>query len=803
MSTADTHPTEGVTSSPRSGGLVGAPVKRVEDPRILAGQGRYVDDIRLPGTLHAAFLRSPHAQARIRAVDVGAAEQLPGVRLIVHGGSPEIAALRAIQPRLKASNAVCPARPILARDVVRFVGEAVAVVVAESRYQAEDALELLEVDYDPLPPVANAEAALEEGAPQIHPDVPGNRYVDRELDFGAVDQAFADAEVVIDWRRFENPRHSGAPMETRGVLAAPGEDGRLAIWTSSQVPHRVREVVARSLGLPEPEVRVVIPDVGGGFGIKAQVYPEEVVVPWLARTLGRPVKWVEDRHEHLLAAGHAREQIVEARLAATREGVVMAIDARVLCDVGAYGVYPFGPGLEPLGTSAMIPGPYHIRNYRCLVQGVVTNKSPEGPYRGVGLPVATLVHERLMDLLARELGIGPDEVRRRNLIPADAFPYTTVTGMVYDSGNYVTCLDRAVEALDLAGWRRRQEEVNRSGGEVRLGIGIGYYVEYTGVGSATYQARGMESIPGFDATRLRVERDGRVTVASSLSEMGQGIQTTLRQLAADGLGLPLEAIRFENTDTDLAPPGTGTFASRSAVLGASTIFGACERLRERILDAAAAAFEASPADLEFSEGRVSVRGVPERAITLAGLAAREGAWLDASEQYHGPPATFPYAAHIAVMEVDTRTGQSRFLVYVVAEDCGKVINPLIVDGQIHGAVAQGIGGALLEELRYDDQGQLLTGSFADYLLPTANDLPNLRIVHLETPAPDVPGGFKGVGEGGTLASPAVVANALSDALGVELNTLPGTPERMLRLWQSAPAARAAARGGIDDETAPV
>src|SRR5918911_1226391 len=795
MADDDARLTGGAERNPWPGGLVGAPVVRVEDPRLLVGGGRYVDDIQLPGTLHAAFLRSPHAHARLRAVDVSAAQDPAGVRLIVHGQSAGIVTAAAIEPVVTTPRVRCPPRPLLVRDVARFVGEAVAVVVANTRYHAEDALDVLEVDYDPLPPVVDADAALQQGMPQIHPDVPRNCYLNHELHAGAVDQAFADADVVIDWRRFENPRLSGAPMETRSVLAAPGEDGRLTIWTSSQVPHRVREVVARSLGLAEADVRVVIPDVGGGFGTKAQVYPEEVVVAWLARTLGMPVKWVEDRREHLLAAGHARQQVVEARLAATCEGIVTALDARVLCDVGAYGVYPFGPALEPQGTSAMLPGPYHIRAYRCRVQAVATNKSPVGPYRGVGLPVATLVHERLMDLLARTLGIAPDEVRRRNMISADAFPYTTVTGMVYDSGRYGACLQRAMDALNLAQWRRRRDEVNGSGSDIRLGIGIGCYVEYTGVGAATYQARGMRSVPGFDATRLRVEQDGRVTVAASLSEMGQGIQTTLCQLAAAGLGVPLEAVRVVNTDTDVSPPGTGTLASRSAVLGAGALAGACRRLRERILDAAAEVLEADPADLVFAEGCVRVRGVPDRTITLADLAARAGAALDVSERDDGPPATFPYAAHAAVLEVDTRTGRSRFLAYVVAEDCGPVINPLIVDGQIQGAVAQGIGGALLEQLHYDDQGQLLTGSFMDYLLPTADDLPPLRIVHLETPAPHVPGGFKGVGEGGTLAAPAVVANALSDALGVEVNTLPGTPERVLRLWQSALAAR---KGNVDE-----
>jgi carbon-monoxide dehydrogenase large subunit len=471
---------------------------------------------------------------------------------------------------------------------------------------------------------------------------------------------------------------------------------------------------------------------------------------------------------------------VEARLAATRDGVVTGLEARIMADIGAYGSYPTGPALEPMGTRAMLPGPYRVPAYRCQLRAVATNKAPEGPFRGVGLPVSTLVHERLMDLLAQQVGLEPEEVRRRNLIPAADLPLTTLTGMAYDSGDYRACLEAAVGALDLDTWRERQAAARQRQDAVQLGIGLACYVEYTGMGTETFHKRGMLSMQGADASRLRVEPDGGVCVVSSLSEMGQGLETTLRQLAADGLGLPLEAIRFANTDTDQVPIGTGTFASRSAVLGAGSLDKACQDLRVRILAAAAEALEAAPHDIELVGDQARVRGVPERSASWWELARSHGERLDVTATYDPPRATFPNATHAAVLEIDRRTGVVRLLAYVVAEDCGRVINPLIVDGQVRGAVAQGLGGALLESIAYDDQGQLLSASLMDYLLPTAAELPSVQITHLATP-----GGVKGVGEGGTLAPPAVVANALSDALGLEVNALPASPPRLRALLRAA------------------
>ena len=771
---------------------VGRSIKRLQDPRLLTGRGAFVDDLRPVGLLHAAFLRSPHAYARIVGVDPCRAVDQPGVHLVLHGRSAGLRDLAGIRPRLSTPGIACPTRPILAHDVARFAGEALAVVVADSRYAAEDALDLIEVEYERLAPVVEPELALAADAPCLHPDVPGNCYLASTIEIGRVDEAFADAEVVIDWRTFRSARVTGAPLETRGVLAAPAADGRLTIWTSTQVAHRVREVIATSLGLAESAVQVLTPDVGGGFGTKAQVYPEEVAVAWLARQLGRPIKWIEDRREHLTSASHARDQVIEARLAAGRDGLITAIDARITADIGAYGTYPTGPALEPMGTRAMLPGPYRLSTYRCQLRAVATSKAPEGPFRGVGLPVSTLVHERLMDLLAQRLELAPEEVRRRNLLRSDELPLTTVTGMAYDSGDYGAGLEAAVQALDLPTWRNRQADRRRRQDPVQLGIGLACYVEYTGMGSETFEKRGMLSMQGADVSRLRVEPGGSVCLVSSLSEIGQGLETTLRQVAADGLELPLEAIRFANTDTDQVPIGTGTFASRSAVLGSGSLQIACRDLRTRILEAAAQELEAAAEDLDLLDACVQLRGAPGRSIGIGALAERYPGQLDVTAVYDPPQAAFPSATHAAVLEVDRRSGVARILAYVVAEDCGRVVNPLVVEGQVRGAVAQGLGGALLEMLAYDTDGQLVTGSFMDYLLPTSAEIPDVHVSHLETPSPVVPGGFKGVGEGGTLAPPAVVANALSDALGVEVNDLPATPPRLLALrrrGQASPPSR--------------
>ncbi|MGH2820547.1 MAG: molybdopterin cofactor-binding domain-containing protein, partial [Actinomycetota bacterium] len=536
--------------------------------------------------------------------------------------------------------------------------------------------------------------------------------------------------------------------------------------------------LAGSLGL-EGRLRVRCPEIGGGFGQKAHVFPEVVVVAWAALHLRRPVAWVEDRRENLIASSHAREQLVRARVGADSEGRLLALDAQVYSDVGAYGIYPWGQVLEALGTPAMLPGPYVLESYRYRTQAIATNKAPQGAYRGVGLPVAAFVHERLMDLLAAEAAIDPAEIRRANFIPPERLPYRTTTGLRYDSGNYRAALDRALESIDYAHFPERQHEARRAGR--RIGVGFASYVEWTGTNSNTYRVRGMSNVRGYDAGRVAVNRDGTVSVWTSCPAIGQGVATTFSQIVAGCLDVPFESVRTELVDTAQSPPGSGSFASRSAISAGGALIAVSGELRRRLIEVAADDLEASPADLVIEGGRVSVRGSPSLGLTLAELATRaEPGRLDIAEPYDPEETAYPYATHACIVEVDSETGQVRILRYVVAEDCGPEINPIVVEGQVHGATAQGIGGTLYEAMRYGDDGQVTTSSLMDYLVPTACELPEFVVHHLETPAPDLRGGFKGVGEGGTLAPPGALANAVSDALGLEVNELPIQPEMLLR-----------------------
>jgi carbon-monoxide dehydrogenase large subunit len=544
-------------------------------------------------------------------------------------------------------------------------------------------------------------------------------------------------------------------------------------------------IIGELLGLPAEHVRVCTMDVGGGFGQKAHTYPEDVVVAWLALRLGRPVKWVEDRSENLLAASHARDQFVRVRAAADADGRLLALDADVTCDVGAYGVYPHGHLLEALGTPAMIPGPYRLSSYRYHSRAVATNKCPEGAYRGVGLPVSAFVHERMMDVLASEMGIDRAEIRRRNYVGAEQMPYTTVTHQRYDSGDYGLALERALQAIDYDSFALQQSEA-RSRGRL-LGLGISSYVEYTGMGSQVFHGRGMVGIPGHDSAWLALGSDGRVTVWTTLPAMGQGVATTFAQLAAGALGIEPTQVRVARSDTGVGTGGgTGAFASRSAVVGGGAIAGAAAEMLRRLLDDAAERLEVSPADLELAGERVAVRGSPRHGVALAELAAAGAPHRYDTDGSFDPPRTaYPYATHACRVEVDATTGEVEVLDYVVAEDCGRIINPAIVEGQTHGAVAQGVGGTLYESLVYDNQGQLVTASLIDYLVPTAMEVPAMRLQHLQIPAPESPNGVKGVGEGGTLAPPGAIANAVTNALGVEMNELPLTPERVRAAAASA------------------
>jgi aerobic carbon-monoxide dehydrogenase large subunit len=754
---------------------IGAAVPRREDARLLTGRARYGGDIPLSGMVAAAFLRSPHPHARIGAIRADAtghvftASHLDGVG--------------PIAPRWDGQGFFPTAQRPLAVDKVRYVGEPVAVVVARSRYEAEDLLERIHVTYEPLPPVSDAQQALRPQAPQIHEDNVLYRW---SAVHGDPDAAAREADVLLRIA-IGSARCTASPLEGRAVTA--WHDGRtLCVWTGTQMPFLIRSALAHCLGLPENTVQVIVPDTGGGFGQKMHLYPEEIVVAWLALRLGIPVQWIEDRRENLVASTQAREEQVELECAARRDGTVLGLRAHITADVGAYHVFPTTAALEPLGAAQILPGPYAVRNYAYDILAVATNKAPTGAYRGVGMTVGVLAMERAMDMLAERCGLDPVEIRRRNLIPDDALPYRSASGLVYDGGAFREALDRVCALADYP--RLRDVHQVAQAGETRVGIGVACYVEYTGLGSATFRRRGMIEIPGHEAAAIKVDPGATVRVYLSFPSQGQGHETTMAQLVAEVLHISLDRIVVERVDTMSGPHGSGTFASRTSVAGAGAVLKAAAHIHERATAIAGALLEASPKDIEWADGRLFVRGAPLRAVTFEDIAQAahripQGSGitpgLEAVAYFDPPPATFSGGAHLAVVEVDPRTGLTRVAGYFVAEDCGRILNPLIVRGQLLGGIAQGIGEALLEHCAYDDQAQPLATTFMDYLLPLAADIPpEVRAIHLEHPS-DRPGGFRGMGEGGAIAAPAAIANAVANAIGVQVTRLPVRPEDILSL----------------------
>ncbi|HKC20784.1 MAG TPA: xanthine dehydrogenase family protein molybdopterin-binding subunit, partial [Candidatus Dormibacteraeota bacterium] len=627
--------------------------------------------------------------------------------------------------------AISPDRPILATGRVRFVGEMIAAAVAGSRYAAADAVDLIQADIEVLPPVLGPSP----GPSEVHDTVPGNLYFAGKRTYGNPAAAFASADVVVECR-VKHPRVAPAPIECRGVVATP-EGAGVTVWTSTQVPHLVADAIAECLQLSRAQVRVVAADVGGAFGGKAQVYPEEILLAWIARRVDAPVKWIETRSEHMQSASHARDQELEVSAAVRKDGRILAVRAKIYSSIGAYGIRPFGPLLDPLGTAGLIPGPYDIRDYEYETYALATNQSPEGPYRGVGMVTAVLAHERLIELAATKLGLDPADVRRINFVRADQMPYSSVTGHPYESGDYLAAHEAALGTFDYAGARGEQKRA-RDDGRL-LGVGLASYVEYTGAGSRTFARRGMADIPGTDSAHLWVDGDGRVHVQTSCPAVGQGAHTTLAQVAAAGFGVQPEMVVVEQTDTAVVGAGTGTFMSRGSVTAATSVYRAASLLRE--------------------------------------LAEEKGD-LDVSVTYDAEQASHPYATHACLVEVEPETGRVDILRYVVADDCGVLINPAIVEGQVIGGVAQGFGAATMEEVVYSPEGQLRTGTFLDYSIPSIGEAPSVAVEHLVTPSTVHELGTKGAGEGGTIGSTAAIANAIADALGLEDVVLPLTPDRI-------------------------
>ncbi len=776
---------------------VGAPVKRLDDPRLLTGRGRYVDDLVLPRMVHVAFARSPHAHAVVERVDVEAARAAPGVAAVLTGA--EAARLcKAYRGVLRhytgmKTGAIRP----LALDRVRCVGEPVAAVAAATRALADDAVERIRIDYAPLPAVLAAAAAVAPGAPLIHPELGDNVLYATRVSAGDVTGAFAGA-ARVHRRAFTSGRHTGVPLEPRGLVADfDPATCALTVWMSTQVPHMMQAVLAELLDLPEHRVRVIAPDVGGSFGIKIHVYQDDMAACALAVALGRPVKWIAGRHESFLSDIHAREQRIEVEVATADDGTLAAMRADITAAVGPYSAYPRSSVVEGGQVLRLLPGPYRLRHYEAALSVVAQNRGITSQYRAVGHPIAAAVTERMLDVIARDLGLDPAEVRRRNLVPADEMPYTSATGNVYDSGRYHDALEQLLAAADYLGLRAEQARA-RAAGRL-LGLGLACFVELTGPGAQFYGVGGAP-ISGQEGTTLRLEPSGAVTALVGVTEQGQGMPTALAQIIADEVSVPLDHVAVRSGDTAMVPYGGGTWASRGIPIGGAATLLAARALAERIRRAAAVLLEASATDVELAGGRAQVRGSPDRGLSLAELARavhfRSNELgglepsLEATAHFANPaPWTFTNGAHLAMVEVDGETGAIRVLRYVAVDDCGRVVNPALVDGQIAGGVAQGIGGALGEWSVHDDAGQLVTASLMEYPLPTAADLPFIAVHHLETPAPSIPGGFKGAGEAGTTGAPAAVLNAVNDALaplGAEVGDLPLTPERV---WRALSAAR--------------
>ncbi len=766
--------------------LLGARVRRREDARLVRGHGRYVADIPLPGMLHVAVYRSPHAHARIIRIEAGEARQRPGV---VHVLLPaDVAALGRLPLLVPHASLIAPACPeILPQQIVSYAGQPVALVVAESAAHAVDALEALHVEYEPLAAVATLEEALAVGGPRVHPA--GNvasRFTQR---VGDPPGALARAELVLR-EHFQLHRGAGMAMETRAIAARWDADlGQITVWSTTQAPQILRRLLARYHGLPEHAGRLVTQAIGGGFGPKAIVYSEDILVPLLARSLGRPVRFVETRREHMLAVTQERDQWHDVELGLTREGRIVALRDVFAHDCGAFVSWGV---IVPLITSVSVPGPYRVPNYEVTLTAVYTNRVPVTPVRGAGRPQAVFVMERMLDLAAERLGLDRVAIRARNLIQADEFPYDV--GLIsrdnsprrYDSGNYPECLRKAADAVGWAGFAAERQQARAEGRAI--GVGFALFVEDTGLGP-------------YEGIRVRVDPLGRVFVFSGTSSQGQAHETTLAQVVADELSVPLEQVTVVPDNTAGIPYGVGTFASRVAVLAGASAAHASAEVRRKALAVAADHLEAAPEDLTLEDGRIAVRGTPARGLTLGEVAAiatspRPGyalpgkmdPGLEASGYVHVLQSTYSSGAHAAVVEVDAETGTVRLLRYVAVDDCGTMINPMVVEGQVHGGIAHGIGNALLEEVIYDAGGQLMTGTLMDYALPRAADLPPFAVHHVVTPSPLNPLGVKGAGEGGTLPAPAAIANAVADALhplAVEVREMPLTRERLWRRLRAA------------------
>ena len=772
----------------------GASIKRREDPRLITGRGTYVDDIKLVGMLNIVLVRSPYAHANITSIDTSAASAVDGV-VAVYTGEDLAEQLGSLPCGWVVPDTIEVPHPPLAIGKVRCVGDAVAAIVADNPTAAADAAALVDVGYDVLPAAVNAEAATKDGAPQVHDDAPNNVGFEWEVGGGDVDAAAASAEVRVS-ERIVNQRLIPNSLEGRAVVADynPGTN-HVTLWTSSQIPHLVRLLMALVTGHPEHQIRVISPDVGGGFGCKLYLYAEEVIAFAIAKALGRPVKWTEERQENYLATTHGRDHIGDWEIVGNRDGTITGIRGTVYANMGAY-LSTFAPAIPTYLFGLMLGGPYKIENVHCKVIGVFTNTTPVDAYRGAGRPEATYVVERMLDRFAAEIGMDPVEVRRKNLIPPFEDGYDVATGVTYDSGNYEKALDLALSMLGYEDFRKEQEEARKNGRYI--GVGLSTYVEICGMApSAVAYALGARA-GVWESSLVRVHPTGKVTVYSGASGHGQGHETTFAQLAASELGIPIEDVGVVESDTAQVQQGTGTFGSRSAVVGGTAIHMSVEKIKDKAKQIAAHMLEASPEDIVYEDGQLFVQGAPTEAksfqeVALAaywydGLPEGLEPGLEATSIYDPKNFTWPFGTHICVVEIDPDTGDTKVLRYVAVDDVGNVINPMIVEGMVHGGVAQGLGQALWEEAVYDDDGQLITGSMLDYAIPQAASLPSFETARTVTPSPTNPLGVKGAGETGTIAASPAVINAVVDALspfGVKHIDMPAKAEKVWRLIQES------------------
>jgi carbon-monoxide dehydrogenase large subunit len=779
--------------------LVGERVKRREDPRLIQGRATYVDDIKIAGMQHLAFKRSDVAHGRIRSIDTRAAEAMDGVEAVFTGA--QIAEL--LEPMPIATPFPSPPHRAVATDVVRYAGEPVAVIVASNRYTARDAADAVVVDIEPLPAAVDPELAMTGQPTVIHPDFPNNLAValvpsgtgvsadGKTVDDAAVNAAFAAAEVVIS-QRMVNQRLVPNAMETRGVVAhyEPGK-GSMTIWSSTQNPHILRTMIAAMTGLGQDQVRAIAPEVGGGFGAKINIYGEEYVAAAVSKRLGIPVKWVEDRSEAFVATTHGRDIIGYVDVAARRDGKVLGLKLRLIADIGAYNMLL--TAAVPTLTMLMANATYDIPAIRTTLTEVFTNKTPTDAYRGAGRPEATYFVERAMDMLARELKMSPADVRRKNFIAPDKFPYQTQMGAVYDSGDYGKALDLALKASNWDGLVAERDAARKDGRLV--GLGLAMYVEVCGLGPSSSLPTG-----GWEHSQVTIERDGRISATTGASPHGQGNETTFAQMLADQFSVPIEHITLHHGDTAVVKQGIGTFGSRSQAVGGTALHLAGGKVKTKMAKFAAALLEAHEDDIVFENGKIGVKGSPASAKSFAEVAGYAyvpvplppGLEPGLSEEAFFEPSnnTYPFGCHIAMLEIDRETGEPKLLKVVAVDDAGHLINPLIVEGQIHGGMAQGIGQAMIEEAVYSDDGQLLTGSFMDYALPRATDFPKFELHATVTPTPVNPFGAKGVGEAGTLGSTPCIVNAAVDALGefgVKHIDMMLRPEKLWRIIQGGQA----------------